>query len=65
MDLEGIMLSSERERNVLHVFTYMWNKKQNKKTNITKQNQTHRYKEQTGSFQSVGMSEKVEGDEGV
>ena len=42
MELEDIMLSeiSQRERQILHDFTYIWNLK-NKKT---KQNKTHRYR---------------------
>ena len=42
MELEDIMLSeiSQRERQILHDFTYIWNLK-NKKN---KQNKTHRYR---------------------
>ena len=40
---------------ILYDFTYMWNlKKQDKWTNITKQKQSHRYREQTAGCQGVG-----------
>ena len=46
---------SDRERQIPYDFTYMWNiKNQNKWTNITKQKQTHRYREQTGGCQRGG-----------
>ena len=40
MDLEGIMLSemSDRVRQILYVFTYMWNLKDERK-------ETHRYRD--------------------
>ena len=53
MDLEGIMLSEVRQRTTylkVYVFTYMWNLK-NKWMSITKQKQTHRYREQTSGYQ--------------
>jgi len=45
MDLEGIVLSemSGRKKQILYVFTYMWNLKKKKK-HIVNQKQTHRYK---------------------
>ena len=43
---------SDRERQILYVITDMWSpKKQNKLVNITERTQTHRYREQTSSFQ--------------
>ena len=48
---------SDRERQILYDITYMWNlknttkkekQKYNKLMNITKKQQTHRHKEQTG-----------------
>ena len=48
---------SDRERQILYDITYMWNLKNttkkeivkyNKLMNITKKQQTHRHKEQTG-----------------
>ena len=41
---------SDRERQILHVITYMQDLK-NKLVNITKKKQTHRYREQTSSCQ--------------
>ena len=41
---------SERERQIPHDFTYMWNLKNNMKDQ-TKQKQTHRYREQTDGCQ--------------
>ena len=40
----------DRERQILHVITYMQDLK-NKLVNITKKKQTHRYREQTSSCQ--------------
>ena len=40
---------SNRERQILYDFTYMWNLKN--KTNKTEQKQTHRYWEQTDDYQ--------------
>ena len=60
MDLEGIMLSdiSQIESQIPYDFTYLWNlKKQNKWTNITKQEQSHRYREQTDDCQRGGGEE--------
>ena len=45
---------SDGERQTLYIFTYMWNLE--KQTNITKQKQTHRYREQTGGCQRRGES---------
>ena len=44
---------SNRERQIPHDFTYMWNLK-NKRTSIIKQKQSHRYREQTGGCQWGG-----------
>ena len=54
MDLEGIMLSeiSQRKTNtVLYHSIQVESKKYNKLVNITKKKQTHRYGEQTSSYQ--------------
>ena len=52
MDLEDIMLSEINQRKRLHDITYMWNLKKYKKlVNITKKQQTHRYREQTSGYQ--------------
>ena len=40
-----------RERQILCDITYMDSKKYNKLVNITKKKQTHRYREQTSSYQ--------------
>ena len=42
MDVEGIMLSeiTHRERQILYNITHIWNLKNHKKLNITKQKQT-------------------------
>ena len=42
---------SDREGQIWYDFTNMWNLK-NRGTNITKQKQSHRYREQTGGRQS-------------
>ena len=72
MDLTGNYAKwnkSNRERQVSHDFTSIWNlKKQNKWTNITKQKHAHRYREQTGGYKrgvGGGMREIGEGDEEV
>ena len=59
MKLEGTMLSemSYRERQILYDFTYMWNLK-NKTNEQTKQKQSYRYRDQTGSCQVVGRGKK-------
>ena len=54
MDLEGIMLSKVRERQILYDITYIWNLKNSEynKTSeyrlvsITKKKQTHSYRKQ-------------------
>ena len=47
---------SDRERQILWDFTHMWHlKKQSKWTNITKQQQRYRYREQTGVCQRGGI----------
>ena len=45
---------SHRERQILYIFTYMWNLKNeiNKWSNTTKQKQTHRYWEWTSGYQN-------------
>ena len=50
MDLEGVILSeiSQRETHALWFHLYMEPKNQNKWTNMTKQKESHRYREQTG-----------------
>ena len=53
MELEIIILSevkSDRERQILYDFTYMWNLK-NKTNEKIKQKQIHRYREQMGGCQ--------------
>ena len=57
MDLEGIMLSevSQWKTNTKWFHLYMEYEKQNKWTNITKQKQTQRHREQTGGFQRGGV----------
>ena len=54
MDLGGILLSeiSQAKKDKNHL--YVEPKNQNKGTNKTKQKQTHRYREQTGSCQRGG-----------
>ena len=46
-------------KNIEHDFTYMWNPKN--KINRTKQNKTHRYREETGGCQRGG---KLRGEGG-
>ena len=57
MDLEGIMLSEisqmEKDKYCMN-HLYVKSKKYNKWTNITKQKQTHRYREQTSGHQWGG-----------
>ena len=55
----------ERKKGITCFHLYVESKNKIKKTNITKQKQTHRHKEQADSFQRVGMSEKDEGVEEV
>ena len=68
IDLEDIALGkmSDREIQILYAFNfYMKSKKQNKWTNITKQKQTQKYREQTlGYFRGKGgcRGEIGEGD---
>ena len=42
------------QRQVLYDITYVESKKYNKLMNITKKKQTHRYREQTSSYQERG-----------
>ena len=43
---------SNRERQILHVITYMWNLKKMIQMNLhTKQKQTHRHRKQTYGYQ--------------
>ena len=53
VDSEGIMLSEQvRQRKTNTYITYMWKqKRQQTLMNITKKQQTHRYREQTSSYQ--------------
>ena len=53
MDLEGIMRNEIRQRKTTMVWFHLYveSKKQNKWTNITKQKQTHRYREQASGCQ--------------
>ena len=45
---------SDRKRQILYGFTYMWNLKKQNKTNKskTKQTQTYKYRRQTAGYQS-------------
>ena len=55
MDHEGLILteiSQMKKDKTPYDFTHMWNLKKKKRTNKTKQRQTHRYREQTGGYQS-------------
>ena len=54
MNLQGVILRkiSHRKTNTIRFHLYMDSKKQNKWTNIRKQKETHRYREQTGGCQS-------------
>ena len=54
MDLEGIMLSgvSQTEKDKYYMISVIYGILKNKWTNITKQKQSHRYKEQAGGCQS-------------
>ena len=46
------MLSEATQRKILNDITYMWKlKKHYKLVNITKKQQTHRYREQTSGYQ--------------
>ena len=60
MDLEGIMLSEIRERQMLYDFTHMWNlrNKTNRKKIQTKK-QTLNYREQTDGYQRGGGEKGV------
>ena len=54
---------SDRERQMPYDFTYMWNL-ENKINEQTKQQQTHKYRQQTDGCQMEGdwgLCEKVEG----
>ena len=50
MDLEGAMLNerSQRKTNTVCFHLYVETKKQNKRSNITKQKQTHIYRKTSG-----------------
>jgi len=56
MDLEGTMVHemSDRERQILYDITYVESLNNNKLVNKTKKKQTHRYREQTNSYQWGG-----------
>ena len=58
IDLEGIMLSEvsqiEKDKSCI-THLYVESKNQNKWTNITKQKQSHRYREQIGGLQKGGV----------
>ena len=60
MDLEGIMLSeiSQRKTNTVWYHLYVESKKYNKLVNITKQKQTHSYREQTSGYQWGELKEE-------
>ena len=52
---------SDRERQILYDFTYMWNLKKKKRTNIIKQKQSHRclrYRENKCGCQRGGGEER-------
>ena len=50
---------SDRERQTLYDFIYMWNlKTQNKWTNISKHKQSYKYREQMGVLQREGVGGK-------
>ena len=53
IDLKSIILSeiTQRKTNTVCFHLYMESKKQDKWTNIAKQKETHRYREQTSSYQ--------------
>ena len=51
---------SDRERKILYDITYMWNLK-SKLVNITKKKQTHRQREQTGSYRRPGEGQDKDG----
>ena len=61
MELEIILIEvkSDRERQIAHDITYMWNlRKKMIQTNLfTKQKQTHRLREQTYGYSGVGKGE--------
>ena len=60
MDLEIIILSQTRERQVSYDITYMWNLKKMVQMNLfTKQKQSHRYRKQTYGYQG-GNGERDE-----
>ena len=59
MGLEGIMLS-EISQTEKYKYLYVGSKKQNKWTNITKEKQSYRYREQTGGCQRGGGGERKE-----
>ena len=62
MYLEDIMLSemSDRERQIVWYHLYVESKKYSKLVNMTKKKQTHRYTEQTSSYQEGRGKEEVQ-----
>ena len=62
MDLEGTMVHemSDRERQILYDITYV-ESLNNKLVNKTTKKQTHRYREQTNSYQWGGGEGRKEG----
>ena len=64
MDLEGIVLSemSGRKKQILYVFTYMWNLKKKNKTH-SKSKTDSQIQNQTNGYQR-GMEEKYKISEG-
>ena len=52
MDLEIIILSEDKQRQISYDITYMWNLKKMIQMNLlTKQKQTHRHRRQTYGYQ--------------
>ena len=53
MDLKNKMLSEmpDRERQILHDSTYMWNLTNNTMNVYTRQKQNHRHRKQTSAYQ--------------
>ena len=52
---------SDRERQILYNFTYRWNlQKQNRWTNMTKQEHTPRHREQSKGCPRGGVEERSE-----
>ena len=66
MDLKGIMLSEVSQRKTSTSYhLYVESKKYNKQMNITKQKQTHRYREQTSGYQWGKGQDKGRGLRGI